>query len=65
MIDAGIPAADVTARANRVTAAAAGVQLRVGHGGRWWPFTKQRGRWELAGPPAETPDEALDGLPDR
>ena len=65
MIEAGLPAADVTARTNRVTAAAAGVQLRVAHDGRWWPFSKQRGRWELAGPPAETPDDALDSLPDR
>lgn len=65
MIEAGIPAADITARTNRVTAAAAGAQLRVAHDGRWWPFTKQRGRWELAGPPAETPDDALDSLPDR
>jgi hypothetical protein len=28
-------------------------QFRLGHDGRWWPFTMLANRWELTGPAAE------------
>ena len=34
-------------------------RVRLGHDGRWWPFTKQSGRWELAGPPVDEVDDLL------
>jgi hypothetical protein len=42
---------------NRVTAGA--VQLRLSRDGRWWRFEKRAGRWVLAAPPADDPDDLL------
>ncbi|GHH93321.1 SWF or SNF family helicase [Streptomyces capillispiralis] len=46
-------------RANRWTAVAAPVQLRLDRDGRWWPYRKERGRWLPAGGPAQDPATAL------
>jgi uncharacterized Zn finger protein len=34
-------------------------QLRLGHDGRWWRLEKDRGRWSVTAPPAESPDDLL------
>ncbi|HEX7135348.1 MAG TPA: SWIM zinc finger family protein [Iamia sp.] len=34
-------------------------QLRLGHDGRWWRLEKDRGRWTITAPPAESPDDLL------
>jgi hypothetical protein len=34
-------------------------QLRLGHDGRWWLLAKDRGRWTITAPPAESPDDLL------
>ncbi|MGK5628821.1 SWF or SNF family helicase [Streptomyces sp. URMC 123] len=47
---------------NRWTAVGAGVQVRYGRDGRWWPYRKERGRWCPAGPPDRDPAAALAGL---
>jgi hypothetical protein len=36
-------------------------QFRLGHDGRWWPFTKLANRWELTGPSAEDIEELWEG----
>ncbi len=36
------------------------IQLRLGRRGRWARFEKRRGRWELAAPLAEEPDDLID-----
>ncbi len=35
-------------------------QVRLAHDGRWWPFTKHAGRWQLAGSPSTDPEDLLD-----
>ncbi|MFD7445783.1 SWF or SNF family helicase [Streptomyces sp. NPDC059909] len=47
------------AGAGRWTVVGADAQLRLGADGRWWPFTRVRGRWALAGPAAPDPASAL------
>lgn len=34
-------------------------QLRLSRDGRWYRFDKQAGRWQLAAPPADEPDELV------
>jgi hypothetical protein len=46
---------------NRVNESQGRVQLRHGSDDRWYRFEKYRGRWELAAPPSEDPEDvALD-----
>jgi len=42
---------------NRVTAGS--LQLRLSRDGRWWRFEKRGGRWGLAAPAADDPDDLL------
>lgn len=58
LIDAGVPASRI--RIDRNALVSDGVQLRLGHDGRWWRFEKRSNRWELGAAPAETPDELWD-----
>ncbi|MEU2910064.1 SWIM zinc finger family protein [Streptomyces massasporeus] len=50
---------ELRARANRWTVAGAPLQLRLGRDGRWWPYRKERGRWQPAGGAAQDPATAL------
>ncbi|MFD5739047.1 SWF or SNF family helicase [Streptomyces massasporeus] len=50
---------ELRARANRWTVIGAPVQLRLGRDGRWWPYRKERGRWQPAGGAAQDPATAL------
>lgn len=50
------------AAGNRWTVVGGDIQLRFGRDGRWWPFSKEGGRWAPAGPAAEDPAAALAGL---
>lgn len=34
-------------------------QVRLGHDGRWWPFVKRSGRWELAGTSSSDPEDLV------
>ncbi|MBF6043972.1 SWF or SNF family helicase [Streptomyces sp. NRRL B-1677] len=47
---------------NRWTVVNAGAQLRYDRDGRWWPYRKEGGRWEPAGPCESDPAAALAGL---
>ncbi|MCX5416252.1 SWF or SNF family helicase [Streptomyces sp. NBC_00059] len=47
---------------NRWTVVGSGAQLRYGRDGRWWPYTKERGRWVPAGPADDDPAAALAGV---
>ncbi|MCX4530316.1 SWF or SNF family helicase [Streptomyces sp. NBC_00841] len=49
------------AAGNRWTVAGGGVQLRYGRDGRWWPYRKERGRWNPAGPADDDPAAVLAG----
>ncbi|MEU0134014.1 SWF or SNF family helicase [Streptomyces sp. NPDC006296] len=51
------------AAGNRWTVAGSHAQLRYGRDGRWWPYTKERGRWVPAGPAEDDPAVALAGIP--
>ncbi|MER5872982.1 SWF or SNF family helicase [Streptomyces sp. NPDC002044] len=42
----------------RWTAADAGLQLRLGREGRWWPYHREAGRWVPTGPSAPDPASA-------
>lgn len=55
--DAGVSPSVLTITNNRITAP--GFQLRLSRSGHWWRFEKRRGRWEVAAPPAESPDDLL------
>ncbi|MCX4791463.1 SWF or SNF family helicase [Streptomyces sp. NBC_01221] len=44
---------------NHWTAVEAGVQLRYGRDGRWWPYRKENGHWVPAGPADDDPAAAL------
>lgn len=44
---------------NRVSDASDSRQLRLGRDGRWYPFRRVGTVWELSGPPAADPAEAL------
>ncbi|MFD3324556.1 SWF or SNF family helicase [Streptomyces sp. NPDC058701] len=46
----------------RWTAADAGLQLRLGREGRWWPYRREAGRWVPAGPSAPDPASAWTAL---
>jgi uncharacterized Zn finger protein len=35
-------------------------QVRLAHDGRWWPFTKHAGRWQLTGPSSTDPADLVD-----
>ncbi|MGF1667835.1 MAG: SWIM zinc finger family protein [Acidimicrobiia bacterium] len=35
-------------------------QVRLAHDGRWWPFTKHAGRWQLTGSSSTDPEDLLD-----
>lgn len=52
---------------NRVNESQGRVQLRHGPDDRWYRFEKHKGRWELAAPPSEDPEDAAttrrDGIP--
>ncbi|MFF7377088.1 SWF or SNF family helicase [Streptomyces massasporeus] len=50
---------ELRARANRWTVVGAPVQLRLGRDGRWWPYRKERGRWQPSGGAAQDPATAL------
>ncbi|MEW2809182.1 SWF or SNF family helicase [Streptomyces massasporeus] len=50
---------ELRARANRWTVADAPAQLRLGRDGRWWPYRKERGRWQPVGGAAQDPATAL------
>ncbi|MFE6186182.1 SWF or SNF family helicase [Streptomyces sp. NPDC056465] len=47
------------AAGNRWTPAGSDVQLRLGRDGRWWPYTREAGRWLPAGPAEDDPGTAL------
>ncbi|MGW1074166.1 SWIM zinc finger family protein [Streptomyces sp. NPDC002537] len=47
---------------NRWTVAGAGAQLRYDRDGRWWPYRKESGRWQPAGPCDRDPAAALAAL---
>ncbi|MGW7385512.1 SWF or SNF family helicase [Streptomyces sp. NPDC054794] len=47
------------ATGNRWTLPGAGIQLRLGRDGRWWPYIEESGRWLPAGGPARDPATAL------
>ncbi|MFE3826157.1 SWF or SNF family helicase [Streptomyces sp. NPDC059092] len=46
----------------RWTVPGAGVQLRYGRDGHWWPYRKEGSRWAPAGPADHDPAAALAGL---
>ncbi|MYS95044.1 MULTISPECIES: hypothetical protein [Streptomyces] len=50
---------ELRARGNRWTVVGAGVQLRLGRDGRWWPYHKERGHWLPSGGAAQDPATAL------
>lgn len=53
---------------NRWTVVGAGLQLRLGRDGRWWPYRRERGRWWPAGPAGHDPAAVLaelSGVPER
>ncbi|WP_369198517.1 SWF or SNF family helicase [Streptomyces djakartensis] len=50
---------ELRARGNRWTPAGSATQLRLGRDGRWWPYRKERGRWQPAGEPTRDPATAL------
>ncbi|MFG3498851.1 SWF or SNF family helicase [Streptomyces sp. NPDC047928] len=43
----------------RWTVRGAGVQVRLGRDGRWWPYRDESGRWSPAGPADQDPAAAL------
>ncbi len=47
---------------NRWTADGTDVQLRYGRDGRWWPYRKEGGRWQPAGPCEHDPAAGLAAL---
>ncbi|MFI1252649.1 SWF or SNF family helicase [Streptomyces netropsis] len=47
---------------NRWTVVGTDIQLRYGRDGRWWPYRKEGGRWEPAGPCDLDPAAALAGV---
>lgn len=55
--EAGVSPSVVTVSNNRITGP--GFQLRLSRAGSWWRFEKRKGRWEIAAPPAESPDDLL------
>jgi len=55
--EAGVSPSVVTVSNNRITGP--GFQLRLSRAGAWWRFEKRKGRWEVAAPPAESPDDLL------
>ncbi|MFI9306326.1 SWF or SNF family helicase [Streptomyces triculaminicus] len=50
------------AAGNRWTALGTGAQVRYGREGRWWPFRKEGGHWQPAGPGDDDPAAALAGV---
>ncbi|MFI1798159.1 SWF or SNF family helicase [Streptomyces sp. NPDC020379] len=50
---------------NRWTAVGSDAQLRYGRDGRWWPYRKESGRWQPAGPCEDDPASALAALTER
>lgn len=59
--EAGVAAGVITVNNNRITGP--GFQLRLSRAGTWWRLEKHRGRWEVASPPAEGPDDLLTADP--
>ncbi len=59
LVAAGVAGREVRVEANRLTADG-GAQLRLGREGRWYRFEKSAGRWQLAAPPADDPEDLLD-----
>ncbi|MFI9201432.1 SWF or SNF family helicase [Streptomyces sp. NPDC053048] len=49
------------ATGNRWTAVGTDTQLRYGRDGRWWPYRKEGGHWQPAGPSDHDPAAALAG----
>ncbi|MFI1179366.1 SWF or SNF family helicase [Streptomyces sp. NPDC020799] len=47
---------------NRWTVVGSDTQLRYGRDGRWWPYRKESGRWQPAGPCEDDPETALAAL---
>lgn len=37
-------------------------RIRLGRDGRWWRFTKRRGRWDLSASPATDADDLVNGI---
>jgi uncharacterized Zn finger protein len=56
--EAGVSPSVLTVSNNRITGP--GFQLRLARAGSWWRFEKHRNRWEIAAPPADSPDDLLD-----
>jgi hypothetical protein len=50
---------------NRWTVEGRDAQLRLGHDGLWYPYTKDRGTWWPAGPPDTDPAVVLTALLER
>lgn len=59
VVAAGVSRREVRVESNRLTLAG-GVQLRLGRDSRWYRFEKSAGRWQLAAPPADDPEDLLD-----
>ena len=59
LLAAGLPAARVRVRQNRV-GLGVGEELRLSRDGRWYRFAKRAGRWEIVAPPADAPDDLVD-----
>ncbi len=53
--EAGVSPSVITVNNNRITGP--GFQLRLSRAGSWWRFEKHKNRWEVASPPAESPDD--------
>lgn len=58
LVEAGAPSGHIHVRDNTLTVG--NVQLRLDQQGRWWRLEKRSGRWEVAAPPADEPDELWD-----
>ncbi len=52
-------AAGVAVRGDRVTGAAAAVQLRLGRDGLWYRLVRRAGQWEIHQPPSADPSTAV------
>jgi len=58
LVEAGVPPTGL--RVNRNALTWGETKVRLGHGGRWWRFTKRGGRWELSAPPADNVDDLVE-----
>ena len=56
---AGVSPSVLTVSNNRITGP--GFQLRLTRSGRWWRFSKRRGRWVVDAPPADEVEDLVSG----